>query len=552
MKQPKDIQLSREDGEALLARLEANTLTADDRRVLGKVVTSYFWLLFALREAKLSLKRIKALVFGEKPKPPMPPSSGGTLSGGSGGGGETLTSASRGVQIPAAPSSPEKKPTPPGHGRQGADVYRAAETVECRHEELAVGERCPACGRGTLYRLAPGVEMRLDGNALVSAVRYELEKLRCSACGQVFTAAVPAAAGTEKYTARARAILALGRYYLGLPWYRLEGFQALVGVPVADATQWDQAELVGDCSYPIFQCLEKLAAQGEVIFQDDTPHRILTLIEENQQARTWAQAQGKVKPEERTGMQTTALMVQVGERRICLYYTGRRHAGENLAALLLKREPGRGKPLVMSDALSSNNAEEDTLIRCHCLAHARRQFSDLADDFPAESAVVVNALKLIYDHDDEARDQGLSAQERLAYHQEYSAPVLATLKAWLEQQTAERFVEPNSSLGKAIAYLLGHWETLTQCVKEPGAPLDNNVAERALKLAIRQRKNSLFYATEHSAYSASILTSVIATWVQAGVNALEYLVAIQEHRREVVANPRAWLPWNYQVALAPS
>src|SRR4029434_322487 len=87
MKQPEDVQLSEEDGEALLARLEANTLSADDRRVLGKVLTSYFWLLFALREAKLSLKRIKALVFGEKPKPPKPPSSGGTASGGGGGNG---------------------------------------------------------------------------------------------------------------------------------------------------------------------------------------------------------------------------------------------------------------------------------------------------------------------------------------------------------------------------------------------------------------------------------------------------------------------------------
>ena len=83
---------------------------------------------------------------------------------------------------------------------------RAAVTVECRHEALAVGERCPACGRGTLYRLPPGVEMRLDGNALLSAVRYELEKLRCSACGQIFTASVPATVGTEKYTARARAV----------------------------------------------------------------------------------------------------------------------------------------------------------------------------------------------------------------------------------------------------------------------------------------------------------------------------------------------------------
>jgi len=394
--------------------------------------------------------------------------------------------------------------------------------------------------------------MRLDGDALLSAVRYELEKFRCSACGQIFTAAVPAAAGSEKYTTRARAVLALARYYLGLPWHRLEGFQALVGVPVPDATQWDQGEIVGDCSHPIFKCLEKLAAQGEVIFQDDTPGRVLTLIEENQIVRAQAQAQGKAKPEVRTGMQTTALIVQVGKRRICLYYTGRRHAGENLEALLTKRDPGRGKPLVMSDALSSNNAEETMLIRCHCLAHARRQFSDLADDFPAESGVVVDALKLIYEHDDEARKQGLSAQERLVYHQTYSEPVFTALQTWLEQQTAERFVEPNSSVGKAIAYLLEHWETLTRVVKEPGAPLDNNVAERALKLAIRQRKNSLFYATEHSAYIASILTSVIATCVQAGVNALEYLVAVQEHRQEVVANPSAWLPWNYEATLVPS
>jgi hypothetical protein len=165
---------------------------------------------------------------------------------------------------------------------------------------------------------------------------------------------------------------------------------------------------------------------------------------------------------------------------------------------------------------------------------------------------VVDALKSVYEHEEEAREQQLSAPERLAYHQTYSTPIMEALKTWLEQQTAERLVEPNSSLGKAIAYLLGHWTTLTRFLEEPGAPLDNNVAERALKLCIRQRKNSLFYATEHSAYIASLLTSVIATCLQAGVNALEYLVAVQEHRHEVFANPAAWLPWNYPAALVPS
>ncbi|NJN39995.1 MAG: transposase, partial [Gammaproteobacteria bacterium] len=306
----------------------------------------------------------------------------------------------------------------------------------------------------------------------------------------------------------------------------------------------------GNCAYPLFKHLERLAAQGEVIYQDDTPARVLALIAENQHGQGQKPERRETPP--RTGMYTTVLIAQVGERRICLYYTGHRQAGEHLDALLAHREPQREKPLVMSDALASNNADEEHLIRCHCLAHGRRKFSELEEVFPAESAVVVEALRVVYEHEADVQERQLSTTERLAYHQTYSAPIMTTLKGWLEQQTVDHLVEPNSSLGKAIAYLLGHWPTLTRFLTVPGAPLDNNRAERALKLCIRQRKNSLFYATEHSAYIASLLTSVIATCLQAGVNALEYLVAVQEHRQEVFAHPGAWLPWNYPAARAPS
>jgi hypothetical protein len=119
------------------------------------------------------------------------------------------------------------------------------------------------------------------------------------------------------------------------------------------------------------------------------------------------------------------------------------------------------------------------------------------------------------------------------------------LKGWLDKQIEDHLVEPNSSLGKAIASMQSHWETLTRFLSVPGAPLDNNLAERALKLFIRQRKNSLFYKSPHSAYIASVLTSLIATCLYAGGNALEYLVALQEHRGEECADPAAWLPWAY-------
>jgi transposase len=125
------------------------------------------------------------------------------------------------------------------------------------------------------------------------------------------------------------------------------------------------------------------------------------------------------------------------------------------------------------------------------------------------------------------------------------------LKRWLDTQREDRLVEPNSSLGQAISYLQTHWESLTRLLQIEGAPLDNNVVERALKLFSRQRKNSLFYKSEHSAYIASVLTSLIATGIYAGVNVLDYLVALQEHRAEVFADPSAWLPWTYQASLAP-
>lgn len=567
-KPPPSLTLSAEAGEALIARVHKSGLSAEDSGVVEQVIRLYFWVIFALQEAQLSLKRLRTLLFGKGPKAPKPrapeassPSSAPVGEGERAGELRSVDEKASGVEeteseVEPGESGPEatSKPTG-GHrlgtGRLGADAYEGAKRVECRHEELAVGQRCPVCGQGTLYALPPGSEIRIDGHALLSAFRYELQKLRCSACGQIFTAPLPEEAGDEKYSARARAVLAIGRYYLGLPFYRLQGYQAMVGVPVADATQWDQIERVADCAYVVFAHLEVLAAQGELIYQDDTAVRILSLLAENRHLHAHAEAMGLSRPPERTGMYTTALVVKVGEQTISLYYSGRAHAGENLQALLAKRAADHGPPLVMSDALTRNEADEKALIRCHCLAHGRRKFSELEEVFPQECPVVIEALKQVFDHDDVARVQQMSPEERLAYHQAYSGPIMAGLQQWLEQQFDNREVEPNSSLGKAMAYLRGHWATLTRFLSVPGAPLDNNTVERALKLFIRQRKNSLFYATEHSAYIASVLTSLIATCLHAGVNALEYLVALQEHRREVFRAPAAWLPWNYQTHLVP-
>jgi transposase len=565
VKQPvENVTLSSEEGERLIAHVHQSNLPAAVASRLEQIIRTCLWLVFALQETKITVRRLRSLLFGKslKPSPGSAASSESRPEGGDEASADTVVPAdaddgarTSGEPPPQSAQSPERaKPKGghrPGTGRLGAEAYVGAERVECHHEELAAGQRCPVCGQGTLYDLPPGVEMRIDGHALLSAMRYELQKLRCSACGQVFTAPLPAEAGEGKYSARARAVLAVSRFYLGLPLYRVEGYQAMLGVPMPDATQWDQIERVADCAYKVFAQLEVLAAQGELIYQDDTAVRILALLVENRHLHAHAAALGLARAPERTGMYTTALVVKVGDHTIYLYYSGRAHAGENLEALLTKREATHEKPLVMSDALHSNDADETMLIRCHCLAHGRRKFSELEDVFPQECAVVLDVLRQVFDHEEETRVQQRSAQERLVYHQVYSGPLMEGLKRWLLLQVDDRLVEPNSSLGKAIAYLLGHWDTLTRFLSVPGAPLENNLVERALKLFIRQRKNSLFFATEHSAYIASVLTSLIATCLAAGVNALEYLVALQEHRSEVFTAPEAWLPWTYHARLAP-
>jgi transposase len=542
--------LSSEEGERLIASVHQSNLPAGVAERLEEIIRTCLWLVFALQESKITLKRLRSVLFGKvvdaAVAPPQDP--GAPCPAGAG-----LAPAPAGGVPPAPAQSVERdKPTGghrPGTGRVGANAYVGAERVACRHEELAAGQRCPVCGQGTLYDLPPGVEMRIDGHALLSAIRYALQKLRCSACGAIFTAPLPSEAGQTKYSPRARAVLVVSRYYLGMPFYRLEGYQAMQGVPVADATQWEQIEAVATCCYGVFGSLETLAAQGELIHQDDTSVRILTLMQENAQIRARAAAQGLSRATERTGMFTTALVVRVGERLIALYYSGRSHAGENLAALLKKREAEHEPPLAMSDALARNEVEAGWVVRCHCLAHGRRQFSDIAEMFPRECQVVIETLKAVFDHDEVAREQAMSPAARLAYHQAYSHPLMDALKVWLDQQMDDRLVEPNSALGKAITYMRTYWETLTRFLHIAQAPLDNNLVERALKLFIRQRKNSLFYKSEHSAHIASVLTSLILTCIYAGVNALEYFVALQEHRAEVLAEPAAWLPWTYQARL---
>jgi hypothetical protein len=174
----------------------------------------------------------------------------------------------------------------------------------------------------------------------------------------------------------------------------------------------------------------------------------------------------------------------------------------------------------------------------------------VAENFPRECRYVLEMLGQVYGHDAEAHDRGLTPVERLQLHQERSTPLMDALHAWLELQLAERRAEPNSGLGQAMGYLLRHWLPLTLFLRQAGAPLDNNIVERALKRAVLHRKNALYYRSLNGAEVGDLFMSLIHTCQLCGANSFDYLIELQRHVRELAVCPAEWMPWNYRDTLA--
>jgi transposase len=434
----------------------------------------------------------------------------------------------------------DEGPPAVGHGRNAASAFVGAPRIEIAHPNLKHGDRCPACGQGNVYvQKEPKVLVRIVGQAPLTATVYSLERLRCGACGQVFTAEEPEGVGPEKYDETAAAMIAQLKYGSGIPFYRLERLEDQLGIPLPAATQWEIVEEAAEVIKPARDELIWQAAQGEVLHNDDTGMKVLKLEREP--------------GEKRTGVFTSGIVSTGVGRKIALYFTGRQHAGENIADVLKQRAAESGPAIQMSDALSWNAPKLPggvELLVAHCLAHGRRQIVEVAQNFPVECRHILQQLGEVYRNDAQARDADLGPEERLRFHQEHSRPVMDKLHDWLEAQFAERKVEPNSSLGKAITYLLRHWKALTLFLQRAGAPLDNNLCERALKRAVLHRKNALFYRTLNGAQVGDLFMSLIHTCELCGADSFHYLTELQRHARELAGKPAEWMPWNYCETLA--
>ena len=557
--QPTIIELEMSKLEDALRRAEAK-LDEKDYAMLKALADAYAYLTDLVGDKNTSIARLRKLLFGAKTE---------KTAAVVGQGKQGEAAASQDAGAPAKPpqrsdADGDAQNGPPqsckGHGRNGADTYAGAEKIEVPHESLRPGDACPECQQGTVYETGrPGVLVRIVGQPPVQAKVYQLQKLRCNLCGRVFTARAPEAVGTEKYDATAGSMIALLKYGSGMPFNRMERLEGNLGIPLPASTQWDLVHVQAQRAEPVFEELVRQAAQGEVVFNDDTTVKILEMMGERARQAAFAEtsadsaeASTKKPGEDRTGMFTSGI-VSTGEgHKIAVFLSGRQHAGENLKDVLARRAADLSPPIQMCDALARNAPAELKTILANCLAHGRRQFVDVADRFPDECRHVLESLSVVYRNDAIARQRNLSPDERLRFHQAESRTTMEDLHAWLARQFDEHRVEPNSALGGAIAYLLRHWEKLTLFLRAAGAPLDNNVCERALKKAILHRKNALFYKTCHGAHVGDIFMSLIYTCELCGASPFDYLTELDRHADTAAANPAQWMPWNHRQALVRS
>ncbi len=461
---PPRVDLSMADLAVILEHAKT-ALSDTEFATLQEAMQTLAFLTRELEKKSVSIQRLKQLLFGAST--------------------ETTAKVIQAVRQAVGTGSASAGPAgakPKGHGRNGAEAYVGAQLVQVALEQLHAGDACPTCRKGTVYTSGePGRIVRLTGQAPIGGTVYELEKLRCNLCGQVFTAEAPAGVGSGKYDAESAAMIGRLKYGTGLPFHRLEKLQEGLGLPLPASTQWEIVAEAAGVLKPACRELIRQAAQGQILHNDDTTMKVLGLGSAGQGPGASA-ADGAEETAVsadpaagRKGVFTSGIISKVGERTIALFFTGHKHAGENLFDLLQRRSSDLAPPIQMCDALSRNLPAELKTLLAHCLAHGRRKFVDVAGNFPEECLHVLEILKVVYANDAIARQRQMSPQERLGFHQVESGPAMAELKAWLDAQIEQRQAEPNSGLGEAITYLRKHWLELTLFLRVAGAPLDNNI-----------------------------------------------------------------------------
>ena len=405
-----------------------------------------------------------------------------------------------------------------GHGPKEQPLLPISTVTHTLPEEERV---CPVC-QGKLEPLGDqteGSEEITVIEASYQVVTHRRQKYRCRCNGAVVTAPGPLKLTPGgRYSPEFAVHVAEAKFLDHLPLERQVRAMARKGLDTDSQTLWDQQLALANHLKPTYEALCRKVLDSEVVFTDETFWR---MMDSDGSHRWWTWC--------------------VASEDAVAYWI-RDHRSKDAAAEVL----GNFQGLLMSDGYAVYEAlarASPSITPVHCWAHVRRKFIEAESSFPEECRRAIDLIGELYavergvprlprDAPEEARAEALTLRGRL--RQERSRPIVAKLRDWA--YATKPVTLPQSSLGKAIDYMLSLWPGLTRFLADPRIPLDNNRAERALRGVVVGRKNHYGSHSRRGAEVAAILYTLFESAKLTGVDPHAYVL---EATRRAIAAPGA-------------
>jgi len=413
---------------------------------------------------------------------------------------------------PDASASTSLAPAAPPRRGHGPKAQPELPTVVVRHELDEPDRMCPKCGG----RLQPMPGQTEDAEEITVVERrfvlltHQRQKYRCACNGCVDTAPGPRRLTTHpdargrRYSPTFAVEVAIGKYLDHLPLERQARMMRREGLAVDSQTLWDRIEALATVLQPTYEALRQHVLAAPVIGADETWWR-------------WLQGPG--------GKRWWAWSVTCAD---AVAYTILEHRSQEAARQVLNGYGG----IVLADGYGAYDAlarAGPRLTLAHCWAHVRRKFVEAEPHHPTPCGEGLDLIGQLYAVERacplaapgaDAAEQTAALEHRTALRAERSAPIVAELRAWAHRQR----VLPESSVGKAISYMLGLWPGLTRFLEDPRIPLDNNATERGLRGLVVGRKNHYGSRSKRGTEVAALFYSLIESAKLCGVEPKAYLL----------------------------
>lgn len=473
----------------------------------------------------------------------------------------------------------------PGGRGKGVGNLSPADFPEAKRIAVLFGEGmtsgciCPHCLQGKLERTRGASRLRFEARAPITAVIYDVAKMRCGGCRQEFEAPIPpdAKAGIviAKATPDAAAQSLLLRYGQGFPDARLGELQSWHKVPFDNSRQWSIASQAYDALGSIRVFLTRFVANATLRQVDDCTARV---IEDHLRIRfevQCAEDAGFQERHVRTGLQATVFVASNAKGvTYRLFLIGRAHQGEREFELAALRDTAESltrvtdaaskadaiKPMPSANAhgfvpqgnTRAGRLEEKDVTQAYCLEHLCQTLDKATPGFSREMPYLMDRLVRIFELDAEAKRQNLDTDARLGWHQAHSRPLFKEMLTHAKSEIATNpKAEPNGDYRRALGYLVNNEKGLGAFLRVAGIPLTTTDAERGAKFTKKHHHNSLSFQTRRGADVGAFFMSLIATCLGLGVNPLAYLTAILRWRDAITDdNAGDWMPDTFERGLA--